>query len=218
MVWLSTGLPANGDRGQWKELKQRINNAHYEGYTKINEYVVSKGGQPLKPHQFTNGSPYLNVYAFPEELDYNDIKPLPKHYFRFDNLMRSDIIDNTEKFEIPEKLRDRPGKLVYLSFGTMCAVDIELMKRLVSILAESKHRFIVSKGPLHDKYELADNMWGQKTVPQMQVLPLVDLVITHGGNNTVCESFFFGKPMIVMPFFGDQTDNAQRIHEKGVWR
>ena len=65
--------------------------------------------------------------------------------------MRSDIIDNTAKFEIPEKLSDRSGKLVYLSFGTMCAVDIELMKRLVSILAESKHRFIVSKGPLHDR-------------------------------------------------------------------
>jgi UDP:flavonoid glycosyltransferase YjiC (YdhE family) len=58
-------------------------------------------------------------------------------------------------------------------------------------------------------------MWGQKIVPQIKVLPLVDLVITHGGNNTFTETLFFGKPMIVMPLFSDQFDTAQRVQEKG---
>ncbi len=149
---------------------------------------------------------------FPEELDYTDIRQLPSNWYRFDCFMRS---AEKENFEIPEKLRNKSGKLIYLSMGSMGGTDVELMKRLVSILSKSKHRFIVSKGPLHDQYELADNMWGEKTVPQIKVLSVVDLVITHGGNNTFTETFFFGKPMIVMPIFGDQYDNAQRIEEKG---
>jgi len=71
----------------------------------------------------------------------------------------------------------------------------------------------VSKGPQHETYELAGNMTGGEFLPQTSILPHVDLVITHGGNNTTTECMFFGKPMIVLPIFWDQHDNAQRVHE-----
>ena len=53
-------------------------------------------------------------------------------------------------------------------------------------------------------------------LPQTKVIPLVDLVITHGGNNTVAESLYFGKPLIVLPLFADQHDNGQRVEESGL--
>ena len=74
---------------------------------------------------------------------------------------------------------------------------------------------IVSKGPQHDQLELAPNMAGAEFLPQTSILPQVDLVITHGGNNTVTESLYFGKPMVVLPLFWDQYDNAQRVHDTG---
>jgi UDP:flavonoid glycosyltransferase YjiC (YdhE family) len=74
---------------------------------------------------------------------------------------------------------------------------------------------VVSKGPQHELIELAPNMTGAEFLPQPAILPHVDLVITHGGNNTVTESLHFGKPMIVLPLFWDQHDNAQRMAECG---
>jgi UDP:flavonoid glycosyltransferase YjiC (YdhE family) len=119
-----------------------------------------------------------------------------------------------EPFSVPQALGGN-GSLVYLSLGSLGAADVDLMKRLIEELAETPHRFIVSKGPRADEFELADNMWGEGRRPQTSIIPLVDAVITHGGNNTTTESLHFGKPMVVLPLFWDQYDNAQRVQDLG---
>ncbi|KAF7495897.1 UDP-glucuronosyltransferase 2B10 [Sarcoptes scabiei] len=128
------------------------------------------------------------------------------------------IRDDPEPFELPNELKSKmkPGdKLIFLSMGSMGSCNIKLMRTLIAILAKTPHFYIVSKGMLHDQYELANNMWGEAYVRQIKIIPMVDLIIFHGGNNTLTETFYFGKPMIILPLFFDQFDNAQRVHEKG---
>jgi MGT family glycosyltransferase len=103
-----------------------------------------------------------------------------------------------------------------VSLGSLGSGDVALMRRLVEALSATPHRYVVSKGPQHDQFELADNMTGAEFLPQASLLPQVDLVITHGGNNTTTEAIHFGKPLVVLPIFWDQHDNAQRVHETGV--
>lgn len=195
------------------KFRSAVEEAFAQVWTEYNTFVTSRGTPQLtRKDWFTNPSPYANIYMFPEELDYTDLRKTPPKWHRFDSFVRL----GEEKFELPEKLKEKPGKLIYLSMGSFGSADVSLMKKLISILAKSSHRYIVSKGPRADQFELADNMWGEAMVPQTQVLKIVDLIITHGGNNSLTEAFYFGVPTIILPLFGDQFDNAQRIHEKNL--
>jgi MGT family glycosyltransferase len=151
------------------------------------------------------------MYLYPAEADYLRAVPLGDGWQRLGSCVRQ----AEAGFDLPDQLRDREGALIYLSLGSLASADVPLMERLVEALSDLPHRFIVSKGPQHDQYQLADNMWGEEFLPQPAILPLVDLVITHGGNNTTTECFHHGKPMIAMPVFWDQYDNAQRVDETG---
>jgi MGT family glycosyltransferase len=140
--------------------------------------------------------------------------PLAPTWHRLDSSVRT----TDAPWSLPEPLVARPGALVYLSLGSLGSADVELMQRLVDALTGTPHRVIVSKGPQHELLTLADNMAGEEFLPQTSILPQVDLVITHGGNNTTTECFYFGKPMVMLPLFWDQYDNAQRVDELGFGR
>ncbi|CAG2108228.1 unnamed protein product, partial [Medioppia subpectinata] len=175
-----SGLSATGDPRLWHEFHQLVRDVKIEKWRAFNDWVVGRGCEPLPEHCFYNPSHYLHIYGYPLELDYQDIRPLGRNYVRFDNFKRT---ERHMTFAVPQELAAKPGALIYFSFGSLCPVDVQNMRRLVAILAKSRHRFIVSMGPKHMEYTLADNMWGAESVPQIRVLPLVDLVITHCGSH-----------------------------------
>jgi MGT family glycosyltransferase len=204
-----SGYPAN-DRSGWDEFRAEYDRTHCEMWESFNEWVQEQGAPPLEQLEFIHSAD-TNMYLYPREADYERSRPLDDRWHRLDSCVRS----GDGGFTIPERLRDGEGALIYLSLGSLASADVELMERLVEVLGKLPHRFIVSKGPQADLYGLADNMWGEEFLPQPAILPLVDLVITHAGNNTTTECFHHGRPMIAMPVFWDQYDNAQRVDETG---
>ncbi|HEX2785984.1 MAG TPA: nucleotide disphospho-sugar-binding domain-containing protein [Ilumatobacteraceae bacterium] len=204
-----SGLPADDPR-EWMAFRAEYDRTHRAMWQAYDEWVQSCAARPLADLEFIHESEYLNLYTYPEVIDYTDRRPLGANWHRLDSSVRA----TDSPFEVPAEL-GTDGALIYLSLGSLGSADVELMQRLIEVLSHTPHRYIVSKGPLHDTFDLPANMWGAQQVPQTNVLPHVDLVITHGGNNTTTESFHFGKPMVVLPLFWDQYDNAQRVHETG---
>jgi MGT family glycosyltransferase len=207
-----SGLPLD-DRSEWQAFREEYDRTHRPTWEDFDAWCRDQGTPPLPELEFEHTSPDLNLYVYPEVVDYIDRRPLDQTWRRLDSSVRA----TDREFELPAEIADRPSDsaLVYLSLGSLGSADVSLMRRLVAVLADTPHRYIVSKGPQHADYELAPNMWGAEFLPQTTIVPLVDLVITHGGNNTTTEAFHFGKPMVVLPLFWDQYDNAQRVDETG---
>ena len=205
-----SGYAAGDDMG-WREFLAEYERATGELHAEFSELFVERGAPPLPAGDFIHESEWLDLYVYPAELDYERVRPLGPTWHRLDTCVRR----SDGEVALPERIAEGDGALVYLSLGSLGSADVELMRRLVDVLSRSPHRFVVSKGPQAAEYELAENMWGEEYLPQPALLPLVDLVVTHAGNNTTTECVHFGKPMIALPLFWDQYDNAQRIAERG---
>jgi MGT family glycosyltransferase len=213
----SSGYPAD-DRSAWPAFLAEYRRAHADMWADFDAFCREHGAGGLVNGElgpeFMHESPHLNLYSYPAEADYERANPLRPNWHRLDSTVRAP----DSSWDLPAHLAERPGALIYLSLGSLGSADVGLMQRLVDVLGRTEHRVIVSKGPLADQITLHDNMTGEGFLPQPAILPLVDLVITHGGNNTVTEAFHHGKPMIVLPLFWDQVDNAQRVDETGFGR
>ncbi|HET7181132.1 MAG TPA: nucleotide disphospho-sugar-binding domain-containing protein, partial [Candidatus Limnocylindrales bacterium] len=214
-------------RAGWREFLAETDRTQRDMWADFDAFCQSRGAPALTygPNgpDFIHESPWLNLYLYPSIADYPRERPLAPTWHRLESCVRA----TSDTWELPAHLRadarDASGArawaedsgLVYLSLGSLGSADVGLMQRLVDVMGQTRHRLIVSKGPLADQLTLHANMTGEGFLPQPAILPEVDVVITHGGNNTVTEAFHHGKPMVVLPLFWDQVDNAQRVDETG---
>jgi MGT family glycosyltransferase len=205
-----SGYPT-ADRAGWDAYREAYRRALGPIHRDFDDFCRSRGAQPLPELELIHASPWLNLWIYPAEVDYQRARSLPGSWHNLETSVRT----TDEAWELPEALAAPDGPLVYLSLGSLGSADVELMQGLIESLADSRYRVIVSEGPQHAELELAGNMVGEEFLPQTSILPRVDAVMTHGGNNTVTECFHFGKPMVLLPLFWDQYDNAQRVDETG---
>lgn len=167
----------------------------------------------------------LNLYLFPKELDYDkddDLFEYPPRWLRCDALMQLELDESSEQLSVwSDRLNEAmKGKkeMIFFSLGSIASGNVRLMKHYIEILRQDQDRlYVVSKGANGDQYDLdRGNMIGGNYIPQTYFLKKANMAIIHGGNNSITECMYYGVPIIVLPAFGDQVDNARRIEDLGL--
>ncbi|MBX2815275.1 MAG: glycosyltransferase [Saprospiraceae bacterium] len=104
-------------------------------------------------------------------------------------------------------------KIIYASFGTSFKVQKGELQELIDLFAKSDHILVVSKGGLQD-VEIAhqySNVFIYDYVPQLAVLEVADVFVTHGGINGLVEAIWTETPVVCYPQNVDQYHNAEMI-------
>ena len=118
--------------------------------------------------------------------------------------------------------------VVYCSMGTVTSSfkkDVNRFMKKIAAVARLNPEclFIISTGADFDTAELfpaPNNLFVFDYVPQVELLQYCNLMITHGGMNSITECIYNGVPMLVYPLSPrwDQPGNSARVeyHNLGL--
>src|SRR5437868_4741270 len=121
-----SGFPS-ADRAGWVEFRGAYREAHRELHASFSEFCRERDAPPLPPEDFIHESEWLNLYLYPDEVDYRRARPLGP---RWHNL-QSSVRETDPAWELPAAIREGEEPLVYLSLGSLGSADVELMRKLI---------------------------------------------------------------------------------------
>jgi len=109
---------------------------------------------------------------------------------------------------------------ILIVMGTFLAARTDVIQRcILAALSEfPKAHIIAAAGSYRQDLDFlaSDQVRIEEFVPQTALLPHVDLVIHHGGNNSFTEGVFYGKAMLILPFSSDQFNIAWDAEAAGL--
>ncbi|HTK11035.1 MAG TPA: macrolide family glycosyltransferase [Ktedonobacteraceae bacterium] len=116
-----------------------------------------------------------------------------------------------------DRLDKRPQ--LYISLGTAFNSQVEFYNLCFDAFAQTEWQVVLAFGQKIDPAGLKEtpaNFIISPHVPQLEVLPRVDVFVSHGGMNSTMESLSFGVPLVVVPQMMEQEMTARRVQELGL--
>lgn len=118
--------------------------------------------------------------------------------------------------------RSSPSPTIHFTLGTIYNAESgDLFQRVLAGLRELPANLVVTVGRDVDPAELGPQparVRIERYVPQAELLPGCQLVVSHGGSGTVTHALAHGLPMVLTPMGADQPQNAARCESLGVAR
>jgi UDP:flavonoid glycosyltransferase YjiC (YdhE family) len=194
---------------KWERFRKTFSNALRKTQDRYNAFLAKYHEGPYPVGIFLEPSPYLNFLIYPKAIAYDRYHFLPPEQFIYLN----GCVRQEFPYQLPRFACCPTWPLIYVGYGSMGS-EKTLLEKQIAMLASSPVRILVS---VPENFErpttIPKNVRMETFVPQPSVMPQVDIVVHHGGNNTFNETLFFGKPSIILPFAWDGFDNAMRLQD-----
>jgi UDP:flavonoid glycosyltransferase YjiC (YdhE family) len=178
----------------------------------VDEIRRAAGLEPDPEAEVLRGSPWLSV--FPRTLDEGS-QP-DTHRFR-------DPAWDEPPGELPAWWPGREDEpLVYVTFGSVAGSfpqALPVYGGALAAVAELPARVLLTVGRELDLDALPpapDNVRVERWVPQQDVLAHAAAAVVHGGSGSTLGAVAAGVPLVVVPLFADQPENARRVAEVGA--
>jgi MGT family glycosyltransferase len=203
---------ASDDRRGHARYRRHFNEVIAPIHADFNEFLRSVGEKKYPLGQFFEASPHMNLLLYPSAVRFRRRHRLPPSRFQY----LEGCVRKEAPYAVPAFKANEDEPLLYVSFGSLGAGDTALLQRLIAALGRMPVRALVNVGDYSDQYtDVPPNVIVDRWFPQPSVIPQVDAVIHHGGNNSFTECLYFGKPALILPYVWDGHDNATRVQETG---
>lgn len=200
--------------------------------------IALENGFPFQQNidfQRTFGIGFKNIVELiisPKDFDFPR-PPAPNQFYigPLIDINREGTISDNRYLEITkqiakEKNEGKSTKLIYCSLGTVTKEHLKyceaFYKKMLAVCSQNpQYKIILSVGKYYNinkLFPIPANLYVFQQVPQIDLLTRCDLMITHGGMNTITECVFAGVPMLVFPLspHWDQPGNAARVVYHGL--
>jgi MGT family glycosyltransferase len=109
--------------------------------------------------------------------------------------------------------------VVYVSLGTLFNANPLFFRQCIEAFSRADFQVIMAVGHRIAPESLGrmpPNITVHPYVPQLDVLRLARVFVTHGGMNSVNEGLFYGVPLLVIPQMNEQLIVGRRVEELGA--
>jgi UDP:flavonoid glycosyltransferase YjiC (YdhE family) len=132
------------------------------------------------------------------------------------HFIRAAFYDASGNESLPDWVEHLPARpTVYLTLGTEVNKEPTLYPRVMQTIIEGLRaapiNLIVTLGRDKDPAEFGpqpENVRIERYIPQSALLPRCDLMVMHGGTNSMLQAVDAGVPTVIVPLIADQFFNA----------
>jgi MGT family glycosyltransferase len=140
------------------------------------------------------------------------------------HFIRPEIFDTSGDETLPAWMSDLPQQpTVYVTLGTEINGTPEfypsVLQTIIAGLRELPINLIVTLGRGKDPADFGaqpPNVYIEPYIPQSLLLPHCDLIVMHGGSNTLLAALDVALPMVVVPLIADQFFNAYALENMSL--